>query len=96
MGALLISGVCAPRACAEIPLGGMGLDGKTLHASDGRFHDARRILKTWRGWDDEDEAETKPSEFPPGYFFNWCDEEDIDTHWQRLFVSLLASGKVIA
>jgi len=83
MGALLVSGIKAPPDCSEIPLEGEGVDGQSLHASNLRFHQARRILRSWN-----DQDEDPPLKINPVEFFVWCDDEAIDTDWLRLLKEL--------
>lgn len=87
MSALLISGIDPPQNCIEIPLCGIGLDGAPLHASNTRFHQARRILRKWHEWNDEQEDQCLAVE--PNCFFSWCMNDDIDTEWLRLFLELI-------
>lgn len=83
IGALLVSGVHPALDCKEIPLGGTGLEGKELHASNGRFHQARRIV---RWWNEQDEPTEKVT---PIDFLSWCtDDVDINTEWLRLLLDL--------
>lgn len=87
--ALLISGVTPPDVgCTEVPEGGIGLEGTPLHASNSRFHLARRLLQRWRRWDEEEGEEPKPTLVEPIRFLAWCSEEEIDTEWLRLFKDL--------
>lgn len=89
MAALLVSGIEPPTDCEDIPLGGIGLDGKNLHASNGRFHDARRVLKAWNFVDEEEDEPPRPSSFTPLEFLVWClDEERIESDWLRYLVEL--------
>lgn len=91
MGALLVSGIKAQPGCCEIPLGGDGVDGQSLDASNSRFDQARSILRRWaeqNSDDDESDTLTRPDALPctisPVDFFIWCDDEQIDTDWLRL------------
>ena len=87
MGALLISGIEPPLDCNAIPDGGMGLDEKPLHASDSRFHQARRIFRDWYDW--QEDSGDQSLEIEPPDFLTWCIKEDINTEWLRLFLELI-------
>ena len=94
MAALLICGIDPPPQCNEIPQRGVGLDGKPLHGSDPRFHDARRILRKWDDWIEgqvEDEyIDTIPQAINPFEFFEWClSEARISTEWLSLLLELI-------
>jgi predicted DNA-binding transcriptional regulator AlpA len=87
MGALLVCGIAPTLDCNEIPDGGVGLDEKPLHGSNGRFHEARRILREWH--DSQEESGDQSLEIEPPCFLTWCIKEDIDTEWLRLFLELI-------
>lgn len=89
MGALLICGIKAPDRCSEIPHGGDGLDDLALHANSRRFHDARRILKEWEYYNEEDDPPLL--EISPIEFFIWCYAENIETDWLRLILKIAGS-----
>lgn len=90
MAALLVSGVEPPNGCEDIPDGGTGLDGKSLHASDGRLHDARRLLRAWNRWYEDEGEPPKPQEFTPFEFLEWCtDEKGINGDWLRYMLELV-------
>lgn len=84
---LLVCGVHPPAEDgAEIPVGGVGLDNKVLHGSNGRFHDARRLLHQWHDWcEDQDKV---VSEINPYEFINWCLDEPWESDWLRLFMDV--------
>lgn len=90
-GTLIVSGIHPPPDCAEIPNGGVGLDGRVF-TSDGneRFSDARRIWRkwTWRCEDDQENGEVAPTELKPHKFLIWCDHMGIETDWIRLCLAL--------
>ncbi|WP_341911106.1 AlpA family phage regulatory protein [Polaromonas sp. YR568] len=87
MGALLISGIDAPQDCTAIPDQGVGLDGKSLHPSDSRFSEARRILRDWHEW--QEDAGDHSTEIVPVGFLNWCLREEISTEWLGLCLDLI-------
>lgn len=87
MGALLISGIDPLLDCNEIPDGGIGLDEKPLHTSNGRFYEARRIFKEWHEW--KDDSGDPAVEMEPLRFLEWCMREDITTEWLLLFLELV-------
>lgn len=87
-GALILSGVHPPKGCTEIPIGGIGLDGRQFaNAGNDRFHCAFRIVEQWqlRCEDDEENGETTPAELSPYAFIAWCQDMTIETDWLRLF-----------
>ncbi|OIR12504.1 prophage CP4-57 regulatory protein (AlpA) [mine drainage metagenome] len=84
MAALLVSGINASLDCHEVPIGGVGLDNQALHGSNRRFHQARSILKKWN-----DQESAPPLEINPIDFLRWCDDEDVDTDWIRLFRDMI-------
>lgn len=86
MGALLISGIEPPQDCREIPDDGIGLDEKPLNTSNGRFHEARRILREWHDW--KDDVGDQSLKIEPLRFINWCIDEDISSEWLLLFLEL--------
>lgn len=95
--ALLIAGVTPPEPdCTEVPEGGLGLEGKLLHASNARFHLARRVLRQWHRWDDEEGEDPNPVIVEPARFIAWCLEENIDTEWLRLLTDLLGMRNYVA
>ncbi|PVX97657.1 hypothetical protein C7402_101371 [Paraburkholderia unamae] len=86
-GTLIVSGIHPPPDCAEIPNGGVGLDGQVFTGGGNeRFSDARRIWRkwTWRCEDDQENGEVTPVELKPHKFLIWCDDMDIETEWIRL------------
>ncbi|WP_235510306.1 hypothetical protein [Burkholderia sp. lig30] len=86
-GTLIVSGIHPPPDCAEIPNGGVGLDGQVFTGGGNeRFSDARRIWRkwTWRCEDDQENGEVTPVELKPHKFLIWCDDMDIETDWIRL------------
>ncbi|MBN8503068.1 MAG: AlpA family phage regulatory protein [Burkholderiales bacterium] len=89
MAALIVSGVEPPPHCDGIPDGGTGLDGKHLHPSDGRLHDARRILRAWNAVDADEGEAARSSTVTPAEFLEWCVEEP-RTHgdWLRYLLEL--------
>jgi prophage regulatory protein len=89
MAALIVSGVEPPPHGDGIPDGGTGLDGKHLHPSDGRLHDARRILKAWITVDADEGEAPRSSTVTPAEFLEWCIEEP-RTHgeWLRYLLEL--------
>ncbi|MDO8774475.1 MAG: AlpA family phage regulatory protein [Burkholderiaceae bacterium] len=87
MGALLISGIDAPQDCTAIPNQGTGLDGKPLPPGDSRFAEANRILREWRGW--QEDVGDQSTEIEPVAFLNWCLRDEIDTEWLRLCLELI-------
>ena len=87
MGAMLIAGIAPPPDCTVIPDGGIGLDGKPLHTSSARFHEARRILKEWHDW--QDDSGDRSLETEPMRFLGWCIKEDISSDWMRLLLELI-------
>lgn len=90
MGALLVSGIAAPVDCDEIPDGGMGLDQLPVHASNARFHEARRILLEWREWEEDNEAQA--SAMAPADFLTWCQDQEIKTGWLTLILEVAGCG----
>lgn len=97
MAALLVSGVEPPPDCVEIPLGGTGLEGKSLHASSGRFHSARRALKAWSDVDEDDGEVPRRSSVPPLEFLAWCHEEDQgEGDWLRYLIELAGMKELSA
>lgn len=64
----------------------MGWDETPLHASNGRFHEAHRILREWHGW--QEDVGDHSLEIEPPAFLSWCMKEDINTEWLRLFLEL--------
>ena len=95
MGALLIAGIDPPVDCNEIPDDGVGLDERSLHASNSRFIDARRILREWHEW--QEDAGEHFLEIEPIRFINWCLKDDINTEWLHLFLRLIGfdDGKTV-
>lgn len=87
MAALLACGIRAPIGGDRIPLGGVGLEGVDLHASNGRFHEARSILRKWNDWKESEEGqgEVIAEEIQLYDFFMWCEDTNIDTQWLRQF-----------
>lgn len=85
MGAMLVCGIQAPLGCKEIPNKGVGLDNKTLSASNARFRKARSILEDWNAQRD------RPLNVSPLEFLIWSQEEQINTDWLRLFFDLSGS-----
>lgn len=88
----MMSGVLAPEGCEEIPDGGLGLDGKPLvNGGHKRFHCARRIMREWREWADEEEENGRatPAKMTPHQFIDWFEREEIDTDWLPLFVDVI-------
>jgi len=86
-GTLIVSGIHPPVDCAEIPNGGVGLDGRVFTGGGNeRFSDARRIWRkwTWGCEDDQENGEDTPVELKPHEFLIWCDDMDIETDWIRL------------
>lgn len=86
-GTLIVSGIHPPPDCAEIPNGGVGLDGRIFSSGGNeRFSDARRVWRKWllRRDDDQDAGEITPVEIPPHEFLIWCDDMNIATDWLRL------------
>lgn len=86
MGALLISGIEPPMGCIDIPVGGIGLDGKVLHSSNERFHKARSILADWN-WS-KAHITNQSLEIEQSDFFIWCLENEINSEWLRLIYEL--------
>lgn len=86
MGALLISGIAPPVDCIEIPDGGSGLEGKPLHASNARFHEARRILQEWQYREEDSGIHIKSLD--PADFLIWCIDEEINTDWLALVLEV--------
>ncbi len=96
-----MSGVLALEGCEEMPDGGVGLDGEQLvNGGHKRFHCARRIMREWREWADEEEENGKatPTKMTPHQFIDWFEREEIDTDWLPLFIDVIvgkpASGQV--
>ena len=87
MGAMLIAGIAPSPDCTVISDGGIGLDGKPLHTSNARFHEARRILKEWQEW--QEDSGDRSLEAEPTRFLGWCIKEDITTEWMRLLLELI-------
>jgi hypothetical protein len=91
-GALIVSGIHAPPGCAQIPNGGVGLDGRVFTGGGNeRFSEARRIWRKWlwRCEDDQENGELTPTELRPDKFMIWCDDMDIETDWIRLYRALI-------
>ncbi|WP_158934125.1 hypothetical protein [Burkholderia sp. S171] len=91
-GTLILSGIHPLPGCADIPAGGVGLDGKLFpNVGNERFSDARRIWRkwSWRCEDDQENGEDTPTELPPDEFLIWCEEMDIETEWFRLYRALI-------
>lgn len=91
-GTLIVSGIHPPPDCAEIPSGGVGLDGSIfLSAGNERFSDARRIWRKWlwRCEDDQENGEVAPTELRPHEFLIWCEDMEIETDWLRLYRALI-------
>jgi hypothetical protein len=91
-GALILSGIHPPVDCAEIPNGGVGLDGRIFTGGGNeRFSDARRIWRkwTWRCEDDQENGKVTPTEIRPDTFLIWCEDVDIETDWLRLYRALI-------
>ena len=87
MGAMLIAGLAPSPDCTVMSDGGIGLDGKPLHTSNARFHEARRILKEWQEW--QEDSGDRSLEAEPTRFLGWCIKEDITTEWMRLLLELI-------
>ena len=94
-GTLIVSGIHPPVDCAEIPNGGVGLDGRVFPGGgDERFKEARRIWRKWT-WcceDDQESGEDTPTEFKPHEFLIWCEDMGIETDWLRLCRALYGYG----
>jgi hypothetical protein len=86
MGALLISGIEPPMGCTNIPVGGVGLDEKTLHGGHERFQKARSILDEWQMWSTD--ANILSIAVEPSDFLIWCVEKEITSEWFRLILEL--------
>ncbi|MGF6245507.1 hypothetical protein P3T42_007285 [Paraburkholderia sp. GAS38] len=97
-GTLIVSGIHPPVGCADIPAGGVGLDGKLFSdVGNERFSDARRIWKKWL-WtceDYQDNGKPAPTELPPAEFLIWCEDMEIETDWLRLFRAYIGYGSSI-
>jgi prophage regulatory protein len=82
VGCLLIAGVAPSTNTPDIPSeNGVGLDGKQLHASNHRFHEARRFLRQWA----EHEGD-HPERMAPQAFLQWCVEDELKSGWLNLFL----------
>lgn len=100
-GALIMSGVLAPKGCEELPDGGVGLDGETLpNVGHRRFHCARQIMREWHEWASEqaENGGTTPAKMTPHQFIDWFEREEIETEWLPLLIDVIvgkpASGQV--
>jgi hypothetical protein len=88
MGAMLVSGV-EPTLDSE---GGTGLDGIELHTSNARFNEARRILREWHEWKEDQQSQV--DNMKPIDYLNWCLDENITGEWLRLIVDLAGMGEI--
>ncbi|MFL9928827.1 hypothetical protein P0D88_06055 [Paraburkholderia sp. RL18-103-BIB-C] len=91
-GTLIVSGIHPPPDCAEIPNGGVGLDGRIFSSGGNeRFSNARRIWQKWlwRCEDDQENGKVTPIALRPDKFLIWCDDMDVETDWLRLYRSLI-------
>ncbi len=94
-GTLIVSGIHPAPGCAEVPSGGVGLDGRVFsNGGNERFSDARQVWRKWlwRCEDDQENGDATPNELRPDEFLNWCDDMNIETEWCRLFRTFI-SGK---
>lgn len=77
MGAMFLAGLRPEPDCTDIPTGGWsGLDGVELDSgANGRFIEARRILREWNDWCEEEGQ--APEALPPIDFIAWCVDYEI-------------------
>ncbi|CFB61446.1 MULTISPECIES: helix-turn-helix transcriptional regulator [Pandoraea] len=79
MGAMLLAGLRpeVEAGCTEIPTDGwVGLEGIELdRGTNGRFIEARRILREWNDWCEEEGQ--APAMLPPIDFIAWCVDYEI-------------------
>ncbi|MDR5835371.1 hypothetical protein [Caballeronia sp. LZ034LL] len=78
MASLLMSGIHPSQSCAEIPHGGVGLDGAVFQSGGNeRFHDARQLLKAWHQ-SVEDGIAPPAESLEPFKYLVWCEEQIVE------------------
>ncbi|MEZ2309907.1 3'-5' exonuclease [Paraburkholderia sp. RCC_158] len=95
-GALILSGLCPPTGCTELPRTATGLDDRPYEGDViDRMIKARDIMRTW-DWHCEDYAEkgaVAPNQVEPCDFIQWCVDTDIETDWMRLILDVIHGGE---
>jgi hypothetical protein len=95
-GALILSGLCPPSGCTELPRTATGLDDRPYEGDViDRMIKAGDIMRTWE-WHCEDYAEkgtAAPTQLEPCDFIQWCVDSGIETEWMRLIYDVLADGR---
>ncbi|NWK44785.1 hypothetical protein [Ralstonia pickettii] len=85
-GALILSGICPPKGCTEIPSEGKTFDGAASRAGSHAYFTAQGIMYKWEQQRDDkrEDGDVMPTELAPHEFFCWCQEEGIQTAWMPL------------
>lgn len=82
MCAMLTAGIAPTLECLEIPDEGVGLDGKKLQGGNARFNAARRFLRDWQDWTEEQDM--RQETIKPLEYLCWALDSDLDTDWLSL------------